>query len=83
MQKGGSVADAAIATMLCDGVACSERTGLGGGLALTMYHRVTRKVEVLFAREVAPMAANKYMFKANPAASLYGKDYLNDMLTQR
>lgn len=71
MQLGGSVADAAIATMLCDGVLCPERMGIGGGFMMTIYKQDTKKVEVLLAREIAPYLAHKKMFDDN-AASSYG-----------
>lgn len=73
MKKGGSVADAAIAALLCDGVACGERMGIGGGFILLHYHRARRVVDVLLAREVAPSFSHKHMYTKYMFNSLYGK----------
>lgn len=69
---GGSVADAAIATMLCEGVTCPQSTGLGGGFLLTIYTKATGVVETLNAREVAPKAATYDMFVNDSKAALVG-----------
>lgn len=61
-QLNGSAADAAIATIFCEGVAVPQSCGLGGGLFLTIYTKSTGKVETLNAREVAPKAATEDMF---------------------
>lgn len=62
MKDGGSVADAAIAALLCEGVTCPQSTGLGGGFVMTIYIKETNKVETLIARDVAPLAATEDMF---------------------
>lgn len=63
LQKlNGSAADAAVATVFCEGIAVSQSCGLGGGLFLTIYTKSTGKVETLNAREVAPKAASADMF---------------------
>lgn len=62
LNRNGSAADAAVAVMLCESVACSQSTGLGGGFVMTIYTRATRKAETLIAREPAPAAANETMF---------------------
>lgn len=59
---GGSVADAAIAGLLCEGVASPQSTGLSGGFFLTIYIKETNQVETLIARDVAPLAATEDMF---------------------
>lgn len=56
------MADAAIATLFCEGVAVPQSCGLGGGFFLTIYTKSTGKVETLNAREVAPKAATEDMF---------------------
>lgn len=60
--RNGSAADAAIATLFCEGVSCPQSMGLGGGVLLTIYTRRTRTVETLMAREIAPLAAHRDMF---------------------
>ncbi|XP_037030020.1 glutathione hydrolase 1 proenzyme-like isoform X2 [Bradysia coprophila] len=61
-QMNGNAADAAVATLFCEGVAVPQSCGLGGGLFLTVYTKATGKVETLNAREVAPKAATEDMF---------------------
>lgn len=62
LENGGSVADAAIAGLLCEGVASPQSTGLGGGFVLTIYRKETNRVETLIARDVAPLKATRDMF---------------------
>lgn len=62
LDDGGSVADAAIAGLLCEGVASPQSTGLGGGFVMTIFRKETNRVETLIARDVAPLAATKNMF---------------------
>lgn len=63
LDAGGSVADAAIAGLLCEGVASPQSTGLGGGFVMTIYSKQTNHVETLIARDVAPLAATEDMFE--------------------
>lgn len=64
------MADAAIASLLCEGVSNPHSMGIGGGFLLTIYNKVTGTAEVLNARECAPLAADKYMFgKPNDKSS--------------
>lgn len=58
----GNAADAAIATVICEGIADAQSAGLGGGFVLTIYKKSTGKAETLIAREVAPKAATADMF---------------------
>lgn len=60
--RNGSVADAAIATLFCEGVTCAQCMGLGGGFLMTIYTKSRGIVETLNARETAPAASHKYMF---------------------
>lgn len=62
LRRSGNVADAAIATLFCEGISCPQSMGLGGGFFLTIYKKDTGKVESLVAREVAPKAADENMF---------------------
>lgn len=51
-----------IAALLCEGVACAQSTGLGGGFVLTIYTRATKRMETLLARDQAPLAATEDMY---------------------
>lgn len=62
LKQGGSVADAAVTTLLCEGVTCPQSTGLGGGFHMTIYIKSQNIVECLDAREVAPKNAHENMF---------------------
>ncbi|XP_052747676.1 glutathione hydrolase 1 proenzyme-like isoform X2 [Galleria mellonella] len=63
LEKNGSAVDAAIATLFCEGVACAQCMGLGGGFLATVYDATTGQVQVLNARERAPMNAHRDMFE--------------------
>ncbi|XP_062536669.1 glutathione hydrolase 1 proenzyme-like isoform X3 [Armigeres subalbatus] len=62
LRMNGSAADAAIATLFCEGVTCPQSMGIGGGFILTIYDRANNRVETLNARETAPAAAAEDMF---------------------
>ncbi|XP_060862732.1 glutathione hydrolase 1 proenzyme-like isoform X3 [Metopolophium dirhodum] len=72
MSKGGNAVDAAIATMLCDGVLCPQYLGIGGGFLMSIYNATTKKVITINARETAPAAASTSMFVEKPDKSIYG-----------
>ncbi|GAB0087187.1 Gamma-glutamyltranspeptidase [Sergentomyia squamirostris] len=72
LKKNGSAADAAIATLFCEGVTCPQSMGLGGGFVMTIYSKSKGQMESLVAREVAPLAAHKEMFKNGTISSVEG-----------
>ncbi|XP_061518977.1 glutathione hydrolase 1 proenzyme [Anopheles gambiae] len=63
LRQNGTAADAAIATLFCEGVTCPQSMGLGGGFLLTIYDRQNGTVETLNARESAPAAAERSMLR--------------------
>uniref|UniRef100_A0A0K8TPF4 Putative gamma-glutamyltransferase n=1 Tax=Tabanus bromius TaxID=304241 RepID=A0A0K8TPF4_TABBR len=62
LEEGGTAADAAIATLFCEGITVPQSMGLGGGFLATIYTRSTKTIETLIARETAPLAATTDMF---------------------
>lgn len=72
LSRGGNAVDAAIATLLCDGVYCPEFMGIGGGFLMSIYNATTKKVMTVNARETAPAAATDSMFDDDPKKSLSG-----------
>ncbi|XP_077534250.1 scoloptoxin SSD14-like [Haemaphysalis longicornis] len=70
--KGGNMADAAVATLLCMGVVQPKAMGIGGGFVATSYLRRGKRAESLIAREVAPAAATKNMYSQNASLSVHG-----------
>lgn len=72
MKEGGSVVDAAIVTLLCNGLVNLHSMGIGGGFFMTIYDRKSRKTTVIDAREIAPIKATKDMYEGKYEASLLG-----------
>ncbi|XP_052895566.1 uncharacterized protein LOC128302747 [Anopheles moucheti] len=72
LDQGGSAADAAIATLFCEGVSIPQSMGIGGGFVLTVYNKASGIVESLDSREVAPAAATKNMYVGNGKAAFEG-----------
>ncbi|KAH0564712.1 glutathione hydrolase 1 proenzyme-like [Cotesia glomerata] len=70
--KNGSAVDAAIATLLCEGIASPHSMGLGGGFLMTIWDAKTKKAEFLNARETAPAKATRDMYGGNATASMFG-----------
>lgn len=71
LEKNGSAVDAAIATLFCEGIACAQCMGLGGGFLATIYDASTGEVRVLNARERAPAATTEDMY-ANVSSTVGG-----------
>ncbi|XP_066273902.1 glutathione hydrolase 1 proenzyme-like [Branchiostoma lanceolatum] len=63
LEKGGSAVDAAVATLLCNGLMNAHSMGVGGGFIMTVYNATTNTADVIIARETAPAEASNDMFE--------------------
>lgn len=72
VKAGGSVADVAVATVLCEGITCPQSSGLGGGFFLTIYIKSKGTIETLTSREVAPKLATSLMYVNNSRDAVTG-----------
>ena len=66
----GTVVDAAIAVLICNGAVHSHSLGLGGGFFMTLFINGTSYF--LNAREAAPSGASETMFVKSPKRSTEG-----------
>ncbi|KAI9582044.1 glutathione hydrolase 1 proenzyme isoform X1 [Glossina fuscipes] len=55
MQQGGNAIDAAIGSLLCNGLLTMQSMGLGGGILITFYSYEKRKAVSIIGRERASM----------------------------
>lgn len=62
-RKNGNAIDAAIATLLCNGITTFQSMGIGGGFIMNYYNHSEKKAYTMNAKEVAPIAATQNMFK--------------------
>ena len=72
LKRNGTAVDAAIASLICNGVYSSQSMGIGGGFLMTIFSKETGKVETLNARETAPGAATKNMYHGDEKTSEKG-----------
>ncbi|CAG2105880.1 unnamed protein product, partial [Medioppia subpectinata] len=63
LEEDGNAMDSMIAVLLCMGVTIPESMGLGGGALILIYNTKTNKSFAINAREKAPAAAYKDMYK--------------------
>ncbi|KAK6013706.1 gamma-glutamyltranspeptidase, partial [Ostertagia ostertagi] len=73
LKKGGNAVDASIAVMFCLGVTNPQSSGLGGGFLMTIYNKTEGKCVAIDARETAPAAAHRDMFRNDSDGSKYGR----------
>ncbi|XP_053988692.1 scoloptoxin SSD14-like isoform X1 [Hylaeus volcanicus] len=66
LEKNGSAVDAAIASMICNGLVNMQSMGIGGGFFMTIYDKAAGRAYTLIARDRAPLAANATMFEGKP-----------------
>ncbi|XP_052065956.1 glutathione hydrolase 1 proenzyme-like, partial [Mytilus californianus] len=59
---GGSAVDAAIATLLCNGVMAPHNMGIGGGCFMVIYDAQNKKTLVVDGRETAPLSSSQETF---------------------
>ncbi|XP_064618473.1 glutathione hydrolase 1 proenzyme-like [Lineus longissimus] len=71
-KKKGSAVDAALASLVCMGVANIHSMGIGGGFFMTYYDKTKGRMYTLDSREVAPLAATPDMYVKDKAASSLG-----------
>ncbi|PSN54339.1 Gamma-glutamyltranspeptidase 1 [Blattella germanica] len=70
--RNGSVVDAAVATLFCNGLVNSQSMGLGGGFLMTLYLHDEKKAITLDARESAPLRATHDMYNGTAGLSQEG-----------
>ncbi|KZC10657.1 Gamma-glutamyltranspeptidase 1, partial [Dufourea novaeangliae] len=66
LENNGSAVDAAIASMICNGLVNMQSMGLGGGFFMTIYDKAAKRAYTLIARDRAPLAANETMYEGKP-----------------
>uniref|UniRef100_A0A0N5BE08 Gamma-glutamyltranspeptidase 1 n=1 Tax=Strongyloides papillosus TaxID=174720 RepID=A0A0N5BE08_STREA len=70
--KGGNAIDSGIAALFCLGITNPQSSGLGGGFIMTLYNKTTKSCRVIDARETAPIASTRDMYKGDEWLSKYG-----------
>ncbi|KAK1836423.1 gamma-glutamyltransferase [Podospora conica] len=72
IRRGGTAADAAIATGFCLGVTVPDLTGIGGGGFALIRAAGSRNFSFVDFRETAPAAATEDMYKGREQDSVFG-----------
>ncbi|VDM17416.1 unnamed protein product [Hydatigera taeniaeformis] len=74
LERNGSLVDAAIVTLLCNGLVNPQSMGVGGGFLMVYYNASERRAYALDARETAPSGASASMFDGrDPIEWTFGK----------
>ncbi|XP_030379577.1 glutathione hydrolase 1 proenzyme [Scaptodrosophila lebanonensis] len=66
LERGGSVVDSALSSLLCNGLLGMQSMGLGGGMLMNIYIHNERRSYSILSREISPMslhAANFTVFR--------------------
>lgn len=71
LKKGGNAVDAAVATVICNGVVAMYHSGPGGG-SFAVVRSPEGEYEFIDFREQAPAAATEDMYEEDENLSLYG-----------
>ena len=69
---GGNAVDAAVSTLLCQGILAPVSSGIGGGAFLLVYSKASRKQIFYDGRETAPKDVSMKLFEASPNTSKVG-----------
>ncbi|KAG8455856.1 hypothetical protein GDO86_001884 [Hymenochirus boettgeri] len=72
LKESGTAVDAAIASLICLGLLNAHSMGIGGGVIFSIFDSKTGKVEVINARERAPLAGSEGMYGNNSDLSRKG-----------
>ncbi len=72
LRRDGTAVDAAVATVVCDGLFNAHSMGVGGGCFLTIYLRESGETAFVNAREVAPHYAHENMYEDDPSQATTG-----------
>jgi len=72
LKKGGSAVDAAISTLICQGVVNNYHSGIGGGAFMVIYDKKTNQKKYINCREKAPLASDRDMFGNDPLSAQHG-----------
>ncbi|XP_039272395.2 glutathione hydrolase 1 proenzyme-like isoform X2 [Styela clava] len=73
LAEGGSVVDAAIASMLALGVVSFQSGGIGGGFFMVFFDAESKNDYFFDARETAPLASSSDMYEGNDFAKSLGR----------
>lgn len=58
------MADAALATLFCNGILTMQSMGIGGGFLMNIYIHEEKKAYTLNAKETSPAAAKDELYKS-------------------